>query len=309
MVQNAGQEPRNISRHVAPEASVVNLLRSCDFCVARGGEWWSASDLDSMVCSNVSHYVDPSLSWVQTVVPSCHAPGQRFLSLSFKINDVNPFQPAFRYSTSFQCSHRSSFCSSIGMSGANCVAMIVLIMNMPLTALFMRLSHLARENEQLDTNSTWLRAVTPVLLTYMTHIQRQIERICPATKQAFFGQNLVAEFILTYMFWPVQCVFLSWIVVSLIVVSPLIAVTSFLDWLLTSCRACCGRKNEFIGRLYGAASYLTSLTSGARAAPDNNSAASDGAMVALPTSESRSELSSETAIMLHTSDTAFRIIQ
>ena len=128
-------------RSIVPEANAVNLLRSCDLCVAAGGEWWSASDLTSSSCSNVTLMTtieDVNYEFTQTVVPSCHVRGQRFVSVTADfVLAENVFKPAFRYTSSYQCSHGSSFCSSINLPGANCVAMIVLLSNFPFTAVYM----------------------------------------------------------------------------------------------------------------------------------------------------------------------------
>ena len=144
------------SRSFVYTANVFNLLRSCDLCIAGGGEWRSASDLSSTACSNVTIKRDSDCcripGWQQTVVPSCHAPGQRFLSggkqddndddgrvirpiiNDYSVPDVNIFEPAFRYTTSYQCRHGSSFCASINLPGVNCLVMIVLLVNIPIFA-------------------------------------------------------------------------------------------------------------------------------------------------------------------------------
>jgi hypothetical protein len=237
-------------RDVVPAANVVNLLRSCDLCVAARGEWWSASDITSTACSNVS--LDIGLigeSWIQTVVPSCHAPGQRFLSRS-DVRDVNPFQPAFRFLTSYQCSHGSSFCSSIGMPGANCVAMIVLLLNMPLTALYMTLSRIARKIA--ITSPLPDAKIRQAILVLFSCLELAFDRYCSASTPAARRRNLIAEFLATYIFWPVTfamafaCAYTSFALLiiggALSVIPLFIYFVVFLP--LKSCWAWCGGESS-----------------------------------------------------------------
>jgi hypothetical protein len=278
------------TRDFVPEANVINLLRSCDLCVVAGGEWWSASDLKSTACSNVSLQLGQFRTWKQTVVPSCHVPGQRFLTVRTN-SDNSPFQPAFRYSTSYQCSHGSSFCSSIGMPGANCVAMIVLLLNMPFAALYMVLSRNACKVLATLPDSSKLRKLS---LYFFSYLKIAFEEGCSATTLVARRRNLVAEFLVTYIFWPVAfaCAFLpvAFVIagISLCIVPALLYA---LYLILKSCWACCGGESP-----------------GAALSPDNSSAASSVAMVnvaELPDSDSGLEPSSDTTNTLQQSDTAF----
>ena len=99
-------------------------------------------------CSNVTYRkVDNDATgalspYTQTVVPSCHKRDQRFISVDSVVPDVNPFEAAFRYSTSYECIHGSSYCSSLRIPGVKCVVMIVLLGNIPCAAIHMALSRL-----------------------------------------------------------------------------------------------------------------------------------------------------------------------
>ena len=205
----------------------------------------------STACSNVSLDIGHGESWIQTVVPSCHAPDQRFPSTSDDFSgaplpDVNPFQPAFRYSTSYQCSHGSSFCSSISLPGANCVAMIVLLVNVPLTALHMALSRTARKMAIMaispDAN------IRKAILLSFACIELAFDRCCSATTPVARRRNLVAEFLATYIFWPVAfamafaCALMP--IATLIIGGALSVVPLFMYFLfflpLKSCWAWCG---------------------------------------------------------------------
>ncbi len=206
---------RYVARSFAYAANVLNLLRSCDLCIAGGGEWWSASDMTSNACSNMSLIRDHDCcrysGWQQTVVPSCHAPGQRFLSAApgsegdwSSIPDVNIFQPAFRYSTSHQCSHGSSFCSSINLSGANCVVMIALLVNIPLTAIYMRLSCSAiNVYQSMNQQPGSCHQIVSATLWIFAFIHDGFVTSCSATTPLARRRNIVAEFAVTYIFWPV----------------------------------------------------------------------------------------------------------
>jgi len=313
----AGVSGVSASRSFVPKANAVNLLRSCDLCIAGGGEWWSASDLMSSECSNVTNTVELCSfdgestncvlrSWMQTVVPSCHAPGQRFITATggdrdSAIPDANPFQPAFRYTTSYQCSHGSSFCSSIRLQGANCVAMIVLIFNVPFSALYMRLSFIAAPaRNDIQSPSTSRKLSNCYIVFYISRlvfalIRRLFANCCSATTPVAHRRNLVAEFLATYIFWPVAFALaliplgIAIAVAAVGIVYLLVYVLVFLP--LKACWACCGGEN-----------------SNAALSPGNNTEASSVAMVSvatsgLPRSESSLEPESDTASIPPASDT------
>jgi hypothetical protein len=301
----------HVSRAVVPETNVVNLLRSCDLCVAAGGEWWSASDLKSTACSNVSYQLDHH-NWVQTVVPSCHAPGQRFLTARWTSGvgssiapDVSPFQPAFRYSTSYQCSHGSSFCSSISMPGANCLAMVVLLLNVPFSAFYCKLSRIARKFQATvpgssDTDSAVSKSelqqsfgiTRSASLGLFASILYAFDECCSATTPIARRRNLVAEYLVTFIFWPVAFAFALlplgfFILCYVFYVIPVKLLYVVLILPLKWCWTWCGGESP-----------------GAAPPPDNSSAASGVAMVNIAELP-HSDPSSETTNTLQDSDTAF----
>jgi hypothetical protein len=202
----------SVQQAYEPQLSVVNLLRSCELCVAAGGEWWSASDLKSTACSNITVSGQTrDESHLQTVIPSCHAAGERFWNGVWGL-DFNPFEPAFRYSTSYQCSQGSSSCSSIRVPGGSCVAMIVLLVNMPFTALFSRVirkwcnvEFLFSSNPDIDTMGwKWLgQYVLGHSRNALVLIEFAFESKCSATTPRARRRNLVAKFLVTYIFWPI----------------------------------------------------------------------------------------------------------
>jgi hypothetical protein len=248
-----------VSRSFVYLANVFNLLRSCDLCIAGGGEWWSASDLSSAACSNVTIVRDEdccrSPGWQQTVVPSCHAPGQRFLSATkqdnhddgrviyndYSVRDVNIFEPAFRYTTSYQCRHGSSFCAIINLSGVNCVVMIALLVNVPVAFLYMRLSTIAlRTNQSIDKRTEVCYQTISATLFLFGFIHETFTS-CSATTPLARRRNFFTEFVVTYIFWPVA--------LSVAFLPPAIVfaclVSYFLFWYIAvktcqSCWAFCG---------------------------------------------------------------------
>jgi hypothetical protein len=229
-------------------------------CVAGGGEWWSASDLSSAACSNVTIIREDedccrSPGWQQPVVPSCHAPGQRFLSArkqnidddvrviynDYSVRDVNIFEPAFRYTTSYQCRHGSSLCAVSNLSGVNCVIMIVLLVNIPVAFLYMRLSTIAlRTKQSIDTRTEGCYQIISAMLFLFVFIHETFTS-CSATTPLARRRNFFTEFVVTYIFWPVA--------LSVAFLPPVIAiaclVSYFLFWYIPfktcqSCWAFCG---------------------------------------------------------------------
>jgi hypothetical protein len=236
-------------RSFVPDANVVNLLRSCDLCVAAGGEWWSASDLMSNACSNVTYQKlndqgeGPSSSYTQTVVPSCHKPGQRFTTVDSKVPDVNIFQAAFRYSTSYQCSHGSSFCSSGNLPklpGVQCIIMIVLLVNVPCTAIYMGISRIifkilvSHDSTPGSMGSGFCHTVLKCI-GWMCAIYHHFN-LKSATTLFARVCYVIAEYLVTYVLWPILpsisftfiVCFISGLVLYLLCV-PLVAF----------CKCCC----------------------------------------------------------------------
>ncbi len=223
-------------------------------CIAGGGEWWSASDLSSAACSNVTIIRDHDCcrysGWQQTVVPSCHAPGQRFLSgrkqdeyddgrviyNDYSVPDVNIFEPAFRYTTSYQCRHGSSFCASINLSGVNCVVMIALLVNIPIAVLYMRLSAIARRMSQSIEKQPDGGNQTISATLFLFAFIHGLFTSCSATTPLARRRNFFTEFVVTYIFWPVALAvaFLPPVIVIAVLVSYL------LFWYipLKTCQSC-----------------------------------------------------------------------
>jgi hypothetical protein len=204
----------------------------------------------STACSNVSLDIGHGESWIQTVVPSCHAPDQRFPSTSddfsgAPLRDVNPFQPAFRFFTSYQCSHGKAS------------------------------------------------------LLLFSCLELAFDRCCSATTPVARRRNLVAEFLATYIFWPVAfamafaCALMP--IATLIIGGALSVVPLFMYFLfflpLKSCWAWCGGESP-----------------SAALSPNSSYPDSGVAMVniaELPHSDSGLEPSSDTTNTLQESDTAF----
>lgn len=252
-----GRQQLSVSRSFAYQANVFNLLRSCDLCIAGGGEWWSASDLSSAACSNVTVIRDEDCcrrpGWQQTVVPSCHAPGQRFLSGNGPdddddgrvIPDVNIFEPAFRHTTSYQCSHGSSFCSSINLPGANCVVMIVLLVNVPLAALYMRLSTISINMFQSIKEQPGSCNQTIAATLFLFAFIREIFTTCSATTPLARRRNFVSEFVVTYIFWPVALAVA--VLLPVVVIACLVFALVFWYIPLKTCQSCwafCGGESS-----------------------------------------------------------------
>jgi hypothetical protein len=183
------------------------------------------------------------------------------------------------------------------MPGANCVAMIVLLLNVPFAAFYWKLSRIARKfaatlPDQLHDN---FRMTWRLSLYLFSCFHCAFDECCSATTPIARRRNLVAEFLVTYIFWPVAFAFALLPVAIFIACIAVFVVPVFLLYVLylplKSCWAWCGGESP-----------------GAAPSPDNSSAASNVAMVniaELPYSDSGLEPSSETTNTLQESDTAF----
>jgi hypothetical protein len=131
-------------------------------------------------------------------------------------------------------------------------------------------------------------------LEFFYRIHSAFVECCSATTPVARRRNLVVEFLVTYIFWPVAFAFAFLPVAFFIAYIALCIVAGFLGLLclsLKSCWAWCGGESP-----------------GAALSPDNSSAASSVAMVnvaELPHSDSGLEPSSDTTNTLQQSDTAF----
>ncbi len=149
--------------------------------------------------------------FTQTVVPSCHARGQRFVTVDSAVADSNMFKPAFRYTSSYQCSHGSSFCSSISLPGANCVAMIVLLSNFPFTAVYMCFGRLISTGFQERSDGTVEQTIFYLCAIYLVFASCD-----PATPLARW-RMLALEFVVTYIFWPIlPMIILLFVVIGIV---------------------------------------------------------------------------------------------
>ena len=194
------------------------------------------------------------------MVPSCHARGQRFLSggkqgdndddrrviiNDYSVPDVNIFEPAFRYTTSYQCRHGSSFCASINLPGVNCLVMIVLLVNIPIAVLYMRLSAIARRTneviEKQPDGDNFLSSATISSALFLFASIHTSFASCSATTPLARKRNFLAEFVVTYIFWPAS--------LAVAFLPPVIVIACLVSYLLfwyiplktcQSCWAFCG---------------------------------------------------------------------
>ena len=119
------------------------LPRSCESCVALGGNWMAGGDLTSSACIKYTYSVkcndgDDGCEGNTWGFPYCRVPSLVKSDLLLNLPGVTPQV----YTTHWQCAHGTSFCSSIRIGAQGCIAMIFFLCLIPLALILMLLARM-----------------------------------------------------------------------------------------------------------------------------------------------------------------------
>ena len=183
------------------------LLRSCESCVALGGNWIAGDDLMSSACIKYSYVVKcdadetgcPVASWG---FPYCRAPS--LVDSRLLKNDIGKTPQV--YTTLWQCAHGTSFCSSIRIGASGCVAMIFFLCLIPLALIIMCLARMFPAEALNATPESGF-----LCMVRFPHSHSQICSFIPAIVTEFWISYFWAPFVLIY--YPLLLIFgliLAW---------------------------------------------------------------------------------------------------
>ena len=180
------------------------LLRSCETCVALGGNWMAGDDLISSACIGYAYTpsgpncnnddTDGCVQEASRGFPYCSS----FAGSSLLLNYVGTTPQV--YTTPWQCAHGTSFCSSIRIGASPCVAMIFFLSLIPLALINMCLARVfPAEAPNPAPDCSFLCMVR------FSHSLSQLGSFIPATVAEFCISYFWAPLVLLY--YPFQLIF------------------------------------------------------------------------------------------------------